>query len=316
MERQTMVMVRSGVLAVGLSLLLYRVVASSTVFIVPLLFFAPRFRPEKWALLPVTVVTVLLLVTQLAGLGGILGDVSVFGALVVGFYMPLSMLAGAGIWIGLQTKGMLVKLLVSSSFAAIFGIGLLVWLSGDSESATATADVYRRLVETMVPGIFGGQLPMGMNASTMFDTAVILLKLAFLPLFIGQFGLSVLISELLIHRSEWSYQDRMARWSLPGISVWIFLGSWTMVLATLIVDMPVLESLAWNVALSCTLLYMVQGASILAFLVRKRNPGATATRIFLLSFLLVMLPGVNVIPLVVLPLFGVSETWVRYRKIA
>jgi uncharacterized protein YybS (DUF2232 family) len=141
-------------------------------------------------------------------------------------------------------------------------------------------------------------------------------KLGFLPIFIGQFGLSVLISELLIHRAQWSYQDRMARWHLPEISVWIFLGGWTVVLATLVVDMPVLESLAWNIALSATLLYMVQGVSILAFLVRKRNPGATATRIFFLSFLLVMLPGVNVIPLAVLPLLGVSETWIGYRKIA
>ena len=213
-------------------------------------------------------------------------------------------------------KGMLMRLLLSSSFAAIVGIGLLFWLSGDSESAVATANAYKQVVEAMVPSLFGDQLPMGMDARSLFDAVVSLVRLGFLPVFIGQFGLSVLISELLIHRAEWSYQDRMANWHLPEISVRIFLGGWTIVLATLLVDMPVLESLAWNIALSSTLLYMVQGVSILAFIVRKRNPGAPATRIFLLSFLLVMLPGVNVIPLVILPLFGVSETWIGYRKIA
>lgn len=316
MERHTMTMVRSGVLAVGLSVLLYRVAASSTLFIVPLLFFAPRFKSERLALLPVGAVALLIIGYQLIGLGGAFREVSVFGALVVAFYMPLSLLVGTGIWIGSQTKGMLMRLLLSSSFAAIFGIGLLFWLSGDSESALATANVYKQIVETVLPGIFGEQLPLGMNAETMFNAVVSMLKLGFMPLFLGQFGLSVLISELLIHRSEWSYQDRMARWHLPENSVWIFLGGWTIVLATLIVDMPVLESLAWNVALSTTLLFMVQGISILTFLIRKRNPGATATRILILSFLLVMLPGVNVIPLVVLPLLGVSETWVGYRKIA
>lgn len=316
MERQTMIMVRSGVFAVVLSLVLYRLAASSTLFIVPLLFFAPQFRPNRWALLPVFLVALFLLGSQLIGLGGVFQDVSVAGALVVGFFMPLSLLVGTGIWIGLEVKGLLMRLLISSSFAAIFGIVLLLWLSGGSESAVATANAYKQIVEVMVPNLFGDQLPLGMNAETMFKAVVSLVRMGFLPIFLGQFGLSVLISELLIHRAEWSYQDRMASWHLPEISVWIFLGGWTVVLATLVVDMPVLESLAWNIALSSTLLYMVQGVSILAFLVRKRNPGATATRIFFLSFLLVMLPGVNVIPLVVLPLLGVSETWIGYRKIA
>ncbi|WP_422480857.1 hypothetical protein [Pleomorphochaeta sp. DL1XJH-081] len=316
MERQTLVMLRSGVLAVVLSLVLYRVAASSTLFIVPLLFFAPQFRPNRLALLPVVLVALFLIGSQLVGLGGFLQDISVAGALVVAFFMPLSLLVGAGIWIGLQMEGMLKRLLFSSSFAAIIGIGLLFWLSGESESAIATANTYKQIVEAMVPSLFGDQVPLGMDAQTLFNAVVSLVKLGFLPIFIGQFGLSVLISELLIHRAQWSYQDRMARWHLPEISVWIFLGGWTVVLATLVVDMPVLESLAWNIALSATLLYMVQGVSILAFLVRKRNPGATATRIFFLSFLLVMLPGVNVIPLAVLPLLGVSETWIGYRKIA
>jgi len=299
-----------------LSLVLYRIAASSTLFIVPLLFFAPRFNPTKWALVPVGVVAVLLVGSQVVGLGGILQDVSVFGALIIGFYMPVSLLAGAGIWIVLQSKGNLVRLLASSSFAAVFGFSLVLWLAGGSESAMAAASVYREILDVLAPSLFGDSMPLGMNAETLFSAIVTLLRLGFLPIFIGQFGFSVFISDLLIHRADWSYQDRMARWRLPENGVWVFLGAWTVVLVTLLVDMPVVESIAWNVALSSSLLFMVQGMSILAFLVRKRNPGATATRIFLLAFLLVMLPGVNVIPLVGLPVLGVSETWVGYRKFA
>lgn len=316
MERQTIIMVRSGVLAVVISIVLYRIAASSTLFIVPLLFFAPQFKSYRLALVPVGVVTVMILGSQLIGLGGVLQDVSVFGALLVGFYIPLSLLAGAGIWIMLYTERILKKLLFSSGFAAIFGFGLVVWLSGDSESALATAHIYREIVAAVVPSIFGGQLPLGMNTDALFQTVSSLMSLAFLPIFVGQFGFSVFISNLLIYRTEWSYQERMAKWRLPENTVWVFLGSWAIVLVTILVDMPMVESVAWNIALSSSLLYLVQGISILAFLVRKRNPGATTTRIFFLSFILVMLPGVNVIPLIGLPLLGVSETWVRYRKIA
>jgi hypothetical protein len=133
MERQTMIMVRSGVLAVGLSFIMYWIAASSTLFIVPLLFFAPRFQSSRWALLPVGAVALLLTGYQLVGFGGVLVDGSVIGALLVGLYMPISLLAGAGIWIGLQGRGMLVKLLAGSLFAALFGMGLVLWLSGGSQ---------------------------------------------------------------------------------------------------------------------------------------------------------------------------------------
>ncbi len=316
MEQHTISMVRAGALAIVLSLVLYRIAASSTLFIVPLLFFAPRFQPVKWALIPVGVVAVLIIGTQVVGLGGVLRDVSVFGALLIGFYMPISLLVGTGIWIILHSERILVRLLAASSFAAVFGFSLMLWLTGGSESAMATATVYREIIQVLAPSLFGETMPLGMNAETLFSAIVSLLRLGFLPIFIGQFGFSVFISDLLIHRSQWSYQDRMARWHLPENGVWVFLGAWSVVLVTLLVDMPVVESIAWNVALSSSLLFMVQGMSILAFLVRKRNPGATATRIFLLAFLLVMLPGVNVIPLIGLPVLGVSETWIGYRKFA
>ena len=316
MEQHTISMVRAGALAIVLSLVLYRIAASSTLFIVPLLFFAPRFQPARWALIPVGVVAVLLVGSQVVGLGGVLRNVSVFGALLIGFYMPVSLLVGTGIWIVLHSERILVRLLAASSFAAVFGFSLVLWLAGGSESAMATATIYREIIQVLAPSLFGETMPLGMNAETLFSAIVSLLRLGFLPIFIGQFGFSVFISDLLIHRSQWSYQDRMTRWQLPEHGVWVFLGAWSVVLVTLLVDMPVVESIAWNVALSCSLLFMVQGMSILAFLVRKRNPGATATRVFLLAFLLVMLPGVNVIPLIGLPVLGVSETWIGYRKFA
>ena len=120
MEQHTISMVRAGALAIVLSLVLYRIAASSTLFIVPLLFFAPRFQPARWALIPVGVVAVLLVGSQVVGLGGVLRNVSVFGALLIGFYMPVSLLVGTGIWIVLQSERMLVSILDTSSIASIY----------------------------------------------------------------------------------------------------------------------------------------------------------------------------------------------------
>ena len=74
-----------------------------------------------------------------------------------------------------------------------------------------------------------------------------------------------------------------------------------------------MATVAWNSALAISLLYLVQGISIAAFFVRKRNVNASAFRIFILLGLMVLVPGVNMVPMIVLPLLGVSETWIRFR---
>ena len=314
MEQQARLMLRDGMLAVGVSLILYKLTASATLFVVPLLFVAPRLQDIRRALVPVVMVFVLLAGYNLFQVEFRLNEPVVRGSLAIGMFLPVALLIGAGVWIGFAKHRMLVRLLFASVFAAVMGFFLVIWFRSGSVSATSTADSIRSTFELLFPSLFGSALPLGMDMEIMFSLVVEIVELAFLPLFLGQFGLSVMISELLMHRNDWQYQERMTRWQLPVNSVWVFLGSWTLVLATMLfIEVPLLACLAWNTALSVSLLYVVQGASIASFIVRKRNPNATATRTFVLAFLLVLIPGLNVIPLVALLLLGVSETWIRYR---
>ncbi len=313
MEQQTKLMLRDGVLAVGTSLVLYKLTASATLFVVPLLFVAPRLQDVKRALLPVVAVFILLLGYNLFQIGGKLIDPVVRGSLAIGLFLPVALLIGAGVWIALPHKRMLVRLASSSAFAAIAGFLLVLWFRGGSESAMETAGSIQSVFELMIPSLLGSSLPLGMDIALIFSLVVGIVELAFLPLFLGQFGISVMISEILLHRNDYEYQERMANWQLPVNVVWIFLGSWTIVLFTLLIEMPILACLAWNTALSVSLLYLVQGVAIASSFVRKRFPNVTTTRIFVTMFLLVLIPGLNVIPLIALLLLGVSETWIRYR---
>jgi len=313
MEQQTKLMLRDGMLAVGTSLILYKLTASATLFVVPLLFVAPRLQDVRRALIPVVTVFFLLVGYNLFQVGSKLSDPVVRGSLAIGLFLPVALLIGAGVWIGLPHKRMLVRLAASSAFAALAGFLLVLWFRGGSDSAMKTAGSIQTVFELMIPSLLGSSLPLGMDVSLIFSLVVGIVELAFLPLFLGQFGISVMISELLLHRNDLDYQERMANWQLPVNVVWIFLGSWTVVLFTLLIEMPILACLAWNTALSFSLLYLVQGVSIASSLVRKRYPNVATTRIFVTMFLLVLIPGLNVIPLIALLLLGVSETWIRYR---
>ena len=313
MEQQEKLMLRDGVLAVGMSIILYTITASTTLFIVPLLFVAPRLQDTKRALVPVVAVMILLVGYNLYQGRGQLDNPAVLGSLMIGMYFPFSLLVGAGIWIWFQERRMLERLLAASLFAAVAGFSLVLWFEGGSESAVQTTDSLQAVFEALVSPLLNSSLPMGQDVKAIFSLVVKIVESAFLPLFMGQFGLSVLMSELLVHRTDWGYQERMAQWQLPVNTVWVFLGAWAAVLTTLLIDVPTVACLAWNIALSVTLLYMVQGAAIAASFVRKKNPQATTTKTFVLLLFLIIIPGLNVIPLVVLPLVGVSETWIRYR---
>ena len=73
--------------------------------------------------------------------------------------------------------------------------------------------------------------------------------------------------------------------------------------------------LSLQVALGSAVLYAVQGMAIVThFMLRKGiavNTGRLVTTTFLLAFLI---PGVNLLVVFVLPLLGVTETWIVYRR--
>jgi hypothetical protein len=313
MEQRVVTMVRDGVVAAGISFILFKLTSTATFFIVPLLFAAPRLQESKRALLPVLAVLLLLVGDSLWRSKGLAGEPALAGSLAVGMFFPVSLLVGAAWWIGLPKRGMLVRFLAGSACAAIGGMALVLWFRSGSQTARDTAAALKELYTTLVPALLGTSMPLGVDGELLFDLLATVAELAFLPLFMAQFGFSLLASELLIHRNDAGYRTRMCRWKLPVNTVWVFLVAWTLVLASMVFEVPLLACLAWNSALAVTLLYLVQGMSIVAFIVHKKHERASVVRIFILLSLLVLIPGLNAIALVVLSLFGVSETWVGYR---
>lgn len=309
-----MVLIRSVVIVAALSFLMYWITATSMLFIIPLLFFAPKFKSKHFALLPVGVVALLLLLYQLYGYGDSLRDNSILGALLVGLFIPFVLLVAVTLWILLSHKRLFIRYVVSCSGVALLGFGVVAWFSGGSSTVQSIEQLYRSLIVSMAPTLFKGTLPFGFSGDEVFDLLILVLRVAFLPIFMWQFGLSAFISELLINRTQWSYQERMCRWALPEGAIWFFLGSWSGVLATLLIPYPLFQSVAWNLAFALTLLYTIQGMAIVASFVRRKNSQISATKVFILCSLLALLPAVNVVPIVALPLLGVSENWIKFRK--
>lgn len=110
-------------------------------------------------------------------------------------------------------------------------------------------------------------------------------------------------------------RDPLPAYRLPDRMIWALLVPWAANLVSLKMELGVLSHLFWNVGLIMLFLYGLQGLGIIKFLLARRNVSRGVR--FMLGFtavLLIMLPGVNLVLLLGIPLVGVSELWITYRK--
>jgi hypothetical protein len=98
-------------------------------------------------------------------------------------------------------------------------------------------------------------------------------------------------------------------------NVWPLLFSWAIVLLSKIIDLGIIRYIVWNTGLIMLLLYGLQGIGILQFLINKKNV-VKNRRLFLglLIFFLILTPGINLVLFIGVPVLGVSEIWIKYRK--
>jgi hypothetical protein len=314
MDKETMVTIRSGLLAVIISFFLYKMSATSTLFIIPLLFVAPKLPSDRWALIPVGVVAVALTGYHIIGYAPVLSEPYISGTILVGLFLPITLLVGTAIFIIIK-RSTIEKLLYATLFAAFYGFSLMIWFKTNSEVASVTAEVYYQAVKSAIPVVFSESLPLGLDESSIFASLVKLIRLGFLPLFVGQFALSVFITKQMQNRNNVEFQDKLSNFSLPEITIWPFLISLTLVLFSAFINMVPIETLGWNIGGVLFLAYMVQGIAIVTYLIRKKSEIISATRIYIFALILMVIPPINVLPLLGLPLLGISETWVKLRKV-
>jgi hypothetical protein len=102
---------------------------------------------------------------------------------------------------------------------------------------------------------------------------------------------------------------------MPYTLVWGFLGSWALVLASLALKAPPAASaLAWNAALIFSLAYAAQGLGIVAHLFKSWNMPKSLRVLIAITAVMALLTPLGIGVAVSLPLFGVTETWIPYRK--
>jgi hypothetical protein len=103
---------------------------------------------------------------------------------------------------------------------------------------------------------------------------------------------------------------------LPYPLLWAFLASWALVLAAVLLrasEGP--EAFAWNCALALSLAYAAQGFGIVTHLFKRwKMPRSLRVLFAVMTVLALATPTAGIAVAVALPLLGVTEIWIPYRK--
>ncbi|MDC7247815.1 MAG: DUF2232 domain-containing protein [Sphaerochaetaceae bacterium] len=313
MQWQTNDTVRYVGIPVLASIVIYVVSSSAFLSILPLLLVFEKVQPVRKFLYGVAAVILFVIGFHAVQLANVLQDGQNTGLLIVGLYTPLSMLVASGIWIATYGRKNIERFFYSISFAVVAGFAMLIWLLGNSASASRTLEVYNDILSSFMT-VFVQQQVQVMSAQELGAFVGSVIGKLGLPFITGQFGLALLISEVIKRRNSPSLEQSLVHWSIPHQSIWVLLSGMSAVLISYVADSVLLENVAYNITGVVALLYAVQGLSIATYLLKRKFEQIRVVRMFFLGIVLMILPGANVVFIIALPLLGVSETWITYRK--
>ncbi len=281
----------------------------SVIMTVPLLMVTPKVKKLWQTLLAFAVVLVGTVVWSVIDFKDVI-NAGYGSVLVVSLFLPVCTVIGSATWTAVSRKSRagLRKFFLTCIPVVVMSLALSIWFSSDN--ATATKEI---LKQSML-AIFSEE-SLGYNFESVIDLAMSFLSISFLPMGMMIVGVPVLISELMMYRYDEAWQYDFAFMKLPDPFIWGFFGFWVLALtSSLVSTIPMaIYCVAWNVALGVSVLYAIQGLSILVARFRRTSAYFSVGKIVGLVLLLCLLPGINLVCLVGLPVLGVLETWFRFR---
>jgi len=229
--------------------------------------------------------------------------------LFVSLFLPVCTIVGSTLWTaaGKRSKVGLRKFFIACIPVVFLGLTLSLWFATDN--ANAIKELIKKTAIYMFP-----EETLGFSVETVIDLMVSWLMLIYVPMGMIAAGIPILVSELILYRNDESWQYDFAFMKLPDSFVWGFLGTLALTLAFNFISVPTWAlAVCWNLMFAFGLLYAIQGISILVALFRRRTAAVSAGKVIVLVLCLCIMPGVNFVCLVGLPILGVLETWIRFR---
>ncbi len=300
------------IISIVISFLLYLIPMGSIFFTFPLLLLNKRC-PKRLTDTACVAVLVLVLARDLYLVRASLGSSLTWALLTVSLFIPVSLILSAVVWVNSERMDTLKRLMLSilPSIVMFFAIGL--WFLLSPSTADSVMEAFKVTYSALMAELlsFSPELMDAIFSILVELTLSMVICLVLLNVVVVTF-----LAEAASHRFMAYFDERISLFKLPDNLIFAFLASWALILVKRFVDFPYAASiLVNNACFVITLLYAMQGFAIAYFNLRKRKSTLSSARFF--SFLLLftlLLPVLNIIICLGMPLLGVVETWLNLRK--
>ncbi len=239
--------------------------------------------------------------------------------IAIGLYGPVVLLAGM-VWFHLLLGDMakITRFISSWILPAVAGFTLLLLYEGEGPTAVYTRDLFREQMGLLLQ--FGQEIGYGeafsyFTPEVIYTIIIMVIERGFLPAAVLQMGFALLVAYQIAGRLNRRPFWRFISFRVPETMIWPFLTAWALVLLTSFIELGVIGTLGWNIGLGLAVLYFLQGVAILMYRLLRKGMRIRGYTMVVWSFLALLVPGINVLVMVGMPLFGVSEIWIHYRDV-
>ena len=219
--------------------------------------------------------------------------------------MPVGLLAGLSVFNVYKSRPWWARLLAGSTVAVVATIPSLRILAQVSAGNGPFADQLGSLLEAV--GLTGDP---AVWIAAVYDIVLNTIGLGVTAAIAANWW----IGRGIVFRGYGIAQSlRTAR--VPDQLIWVVIGGLAIVTVTWLAGPAWVAPVGWNAVLIGAFLFGIQGTGLTQHLLRRRGMGVRGERwVLTIAMAMLFLPGLNVIAGIGLPLLGMSELWIDYKR--
>lgn len=277
----------------------------------PLLIFSTKHTKKETTLL--FGVSTLIVILRSAYL--LWGSEYFFFQMLLSLYIPLSLLVAGMVWINTRREGVekrLVLSLLPSLFLVAVCALLLVTDRALFESIyNGYKDAFVPLIEELISA-----LNLDFDSSVFFDLIITFTAISLFPLVVGANCVTLFIFESTLHSREGDWSEKLRSIEFNQNLIWLLIISLSLFLISRFVSVNVVVFISsMSLTMALLILYGVQGFSVLYTLLSRVMPNLKSISLFfMLLFIGLFIPGLNIIVLLGLPILGILENFFDLKK--
>ena len=301
-------------LAILLSSMLFESIFMSTLLALPILLLRGRLSEGKICFLLVFEMAVVVLMT-LAESSFKIEDKIDLALLFLNLVAPASMLCSGAVWMKTEKKGAVERIYLSSLPSFFILLVVALYIRQDMALQVGLTEHFLNVFGLMLEGFFhiNDSVLVGNISSVLLSLSLMLI----FPFIVSSICVTGFIYETVLHSKESDWEEKMGLLDVDSRFIWAFLAFWAVAIySSFLSSFPkFLGYVVFNVALALTIAYMVQGFSVLVYLLRKFGFKIRAFPLFLVLFFIFMIvPWVNVLVFSIILVLGLAENFVELRR--